>query len=138
MKRWLPALAWLMFVGVIIYLADRHLARWFFRFLDGHPGSDKVGHFCLIGGTAFFVNLALRGREFRFLGRGWLLGSLLVGVAFTIEEFTQLRIPWRTFDYGDLTADFVGILFFGWVARRVLGRQRQKEQILDAEKPHVA
>jgi hypothetical protein len=58
-------------------------------------------------------------REIPAFGRSFLLGSMIVAVLCTIEEFTQIRIPWRTFDYGDLAADYAGILFFGWLARRL-------------------
>ncbi|MEO8351841.1 MAG: VanZ family protein [Chthoniobacteraceae bacterium] len=86
------------------------------------PGSDKLGHFLLIGGMAFFLNLALRARTFRWLGRRWLIGSVLVAVAFTLEELSQRFISSRSFDLVDLAADFAGILFFGWLARRFCAR----------------
>jgi len=52
----------------------------------------------LIGGMAFLINLALGLRELRWLGCDWLLGSVLVGVVFTLEEISQIWIPARTFD----------------------------------------
>jgi hypothetical protein len=71
---------------------------------------------------AFFLNTSLRVREVAAFGRSFLLGSMIVAAVFTIEEITQMRIPWRTFDYGDLAADYAGILFFGWLARCLCNR----------------
>jgi len=124
--RWALALGWLAFVAVVIFCADRRLLRPAFSFVDAHPGSDKIGHFVLIGGTAFLLNLALGLREVRWLGRGWLLGSVLVGTVFTLEEISQLWLPARSFDLLDLAGDYAGILFFGWLARRV---SRQRGQV---------
>lgn len=119
MRRWLGTAAWLVLVATIIYLADRHLARDFFSFVQQLPGADKAGHFTLIGGMAFFLNLSLRVREVPAFGGRFLLGSVIVAVAFTIEEITQMGMAWRTFDSGDLAADYAGIMFFGWLARRL-------------------
>lgn len=118
--RW-AAVGWLVFVGVVVFCADRRLLRPFFALITSHPGLDKAGHFLLIGGFAFFVNLALGLRQWR----GFLLGSLLVAVACLAEEISQLWFPARTFDLLDLVADLAGILFFGWLARRVFCRRAQ-------------
>jgi polysaccharide biosynthesis protein VpsQ len=112
LKRWLFAASWLAFVAFIIWLADTRRARWFFDWIERYPGSDKVGHFFLIGGMAFVLNLALRRRLGPFL-----LGSVLVAIVFTAEEFSQLWFTARHFDWGDLAADFAGIAFFEWLAR---------------------
>jgi polysaccharide biosynthesis protein VpsQ len=120
LRRWLFTGAWLLFVAMIIYFADRHLARSFFSFVQQLPGADKAGHFVLIGGVAFFLNTSLGAREISAFGRKFLLGSMIVAAVFTLEEITQMRIPWRTFDYGDLAADYAGIIFFGWLARRAI------------------
>ena len=113
-KRWLPALAWLAFVGFIIWLADTGSARWFFNWIERTPGSDKAGHFVLIGAMAFFLNLALRCRRLGPI----LLGSLIVFVVFAGEEFSQLFIPGRHFDWIDLSADVLGIATADFLARR--------------------
>lgn len=117
--RWAFAIAWLVFIALVIFCADRRLLTPVFTFIVGHPGSDKIGHFLLIGGMAFLLNLALGVREVRGFGRGWLLGSVLVAVVFTLEEFSQIWLPARTFDLLDLAGDYAGILCFGWLAKRV-------------------
>ena len=123
--RWGFTAGWLVFVSAVVFCADRRLLSPVFRFISAHPGSDKVGHFVLIGGMAFLLNLSLDVREVRWLGVGWLLGSVLVGVVFTLEEISQIWIPSRTFDLLDLAGDYTGILFFGWLAKTVARRGAQ-------------
>ena len=122
---WAFTIGWLVFISGVIFVADRGLLRPIFAFISAHPGSDKVGHFILIGGMAFLLNLSLGVREVRWLGLGWLVGSVLVGTVFTLEEFSQIWIPSRTFDFLDLAGDYTGILFFGWLAKRVAMRRGQ-------------
>ena len=117
--RWAIAAAWLVMCAVIIYLADRGLLKPVYKFIGVHPGSDKVGHFVLIGALAGLLNLALGLREVCWLGRGWLLGSVLIALFCTLEEISQIWIPSRSFDLLDLAGDYSGILFFGWLAKRV-------------------
>ena len=123
--RWVVAVLWLAVVGLIIFCADRRLLQPFFGFITSHPGFDKIGHFCLIGGTCFLLNLALGLRTWPAFGRRWLIGSIVVAVAFTIEEFTQMWFPSRSFDLLDLAADYAGILVFGWLAKRVSAPREQ-------------
>jgi VanZ family protein len=113
LKRWLPAAAWLALVGTIVGLADAGGARWLFDWIERTPGSDKVGHFVLIGAMAFFLNIALHARR----AGPVLLGSVLVFAVFAVEETSQLFIPRRHFDWGDLTADVLGIALADWLAR---------------------
>ncbi len=123
--RWSLALGWLSFVALVVYCADRRLIGSFFDFVNSWPGLDKVGHFCLMGGLAFMVNVAFNLKTWRFLGRRWLAGGTLVLLAVTLEEFSQRWLPSRTFDLLDLTADYLGILFFGWLAWRLFGPREQ-------------
>lgn len=128
-RTWLPAALWLAFIALIIALADTHHARWLFTWIEHHTGSDKAGHFVLIGGMAFFANLALRGRTFPLFGWRWLVGSAAVALIFTAEEISQKFNRYRHFDYGDLAADFAGILVFGWLARRALRLRPASKEI---------
>ena len=123
--RWGFTGAWLVFISVVVFCADRRWLTPVFRFITAHPGSDKAGHFVLIGGMAFLLNLSLDLREVRWLGRGWLLGGVLVGTVCTIEEISQIWMSSRTFDLLDLAGDYAGIVFFGWLAKVVARRRRQ-------------
>ena len=117
----LLAVAFALMIVVIIMLADSGSDVWLFSLDERIPYADKVGHFVLIGGMTFLLNLALAARQVTFAKRSWLLGSLLIFVVFTLEEFTQIGIVSRTFDLGDLSADYAGILFFGRIAKRLIG-----------------
>jgi polysaccharide biosynthesis protein VpsQ len=46
------------------------------------------------------------------------LGCLIIAVAMTIEEFSQIWIPNRTFDLMDLAANYLGISIAGWIRIR--------------------
>ena len=124
-RRWAFTAAWLVFIAAVIFCADRHWLTPVYRFITAYPGSDKAGHFVLIGGMAFLLNLSLDLRTVRLLGWGWLLGGVLVGVVCTLEEISQIWIPSRTFDLLDLAGDYAGIVFFGWLAKVVARRGGQ-------------
>ena len=87
-----------------------------FRAFYTVPGGDKLGHFLLIGTLAFLVNASLGARRTRIGPLQPLLGSLLVALVVTAEEFSQIFLVHRSFDLLDLTADFVGILILGRLA----------------------
>ena len=119
MRRWIHFATFLVFISGVIYAADRHLARGFFEWVQSLPHGDKAGHFVLMGTLAFLLNRALAARE---VPPGLQLGGVIVGVFVVTEEYSQLWLPWRTFDYGDLVADFMGIALAGWLARRFVKR----------------
>ena len=121
--RWRFTVLWLVFISAVIFCADRHWLTPVYRFITAHPGSDKAGHFVLIGGMAFLLNLSLDVRTVRLLGWRWLLGGVLVAGVCTLEEISQIWIPGRTFDLLDLAGDYAGIMFFGWLAKVVVRRR---------------
>ncbi len=114
-KLWLAATAGLCFL-VIIFLADRQDLPGAITSLYAFPYGDKVGHFCMMGGLSFCVNLAVGGCTLRLRGRSFLLGSLLVAIAVTLEEFSQIFIAGRSFDLLDLSASLLGIWLLGHAA----------------------
>lgn len=134
LRRWLPSLAWLAVISSIVWMADRRLARPLFQAAEFAPYADKFYHFLGFGTMAFFLNLSLRGRCWRFLGLPLPVGSVMVALVCTVEEFSQKWFPWRTFDYYDLAADYAGILFFGSAAIFILRRKRNFE--LSPPAPH--
>ncbi len=104
-------------IAGIIALADLKGTEYLARLGTGIPYFDKAGHFLLMGGFSFFVNLALKAREISFFSISILLGTLIVLLVVTIEEFSQIFVRGRAFDWGDLLANFVGIVFFGALAK---------------------
>ena len=87
------------------------------------PAGDKVGHFLLIGTLSFLVNASLKARRVTMGPVQLLLGSLLVALVVTAEEFSQLFLVHRSFDLLDLAADYLGILLFGQLVRRFVAKR---------------
>ncbi|MBS1794357.1 MAG: VanZ family protein [Acidobacteria bacterium] len=118
MLRKILLIGYVLILAAIIFLADRKGTRYVLGFVGNIPYGDKLGHFCLMGGFAFFANLVLDARTFRL----WkidnlLLGSAIVVVLVTLEEISQIFVSGRTFDPGDLFFDYLGIFLFGELAR---------------------
>ena len=116
------AIAFLLFILFVILSANMGWKFFFFRYVDVLPFRDKMGHFLLVGTLSFFVNLLLSVRRIDFLKQKFLLGSFLVFIFITIEEFSQIFLVRRSFDLIDLSANYLGILVFGniafWLCRK--------------------
>jgi len=112
MKRWLPSFLAFAFVGAMIYLANFGYAVEFFSAAQ-RSGADKLGHFALFGGLALVLNVSLACRAWR----GWLIGSGVVALVATLEEWSHSWIPHRNFDLLDLAANYAGIGVGGLLAR---------------------
>jgi len=109
----------IILVGVVV-LADNKGTAHLLRFSGGIPYFDKISHFLLMGGLSFLVNAALKAREVSLSKLRYLLGTLLVLLIVSLEEFSQLFVSGRAFDIGDLVADYLGIFIFGEIARRIV------------------
>ncbi len=101
----------------IIFIADRKSTRYLLDFIGNIPYGDKLGHFFLMGFLSLLVNLVLKAKTIQFIKLRYLLGSVIVLIVVTIEEFSQIFVRGRTFDWGDLVADVAGIIIFGEIAR---------------------
>ena len=104
------------FVTYIIYIANTGTPSSFMNMMMGIPYSDKLGHFLLIGGMSFLLNLALKLKKIQILKFSLLLGSLIVFTLISLEEFSQLFNSKRTFDLVDLFFNYLGIFVFGKLA----------------------
>lgn len=111
-------IVYILILAGIIILADFKGTN-FFAFLRYIPYGDKVGHFCLMGMFAFLLNLVLKAKTISVWRLEYLPGSLIVMFAVAIEEFSQIFVNGRTFDWDDLLFDFAGIVIFGEIARLV-------------------
>jgi VanZ family protein len=113
--QWL-ALSYTAFILFVIYIANTG-SPWL-TLLHNIPYADKLGHFVLMGGLTLVINLAVHCHQFR-LGRYHVLtASVVLAILITLEEVSQLFIATRHFDLFDLSADYLGILFFSWLALR--------------------
>src|SRR5215203_3702617 len=114
---------YIFILAAIIFLADRRGTRYMLRFVGNIPYGDKLGHFLLMGGFSFLLNLVLDARTFSLWKIRYLLGSVIVLVVVTIEEISQIFVSGRTFDWSDLVFDFLGIIIFGELARFISRRK---------------
>lgn len=109
--RWLvwPQAAGMLLISETAYLGrlPALLARW--------PSADKVLHFLLFGGAAFWLDLWLGGRRWR----GLPVAAALMLAAATLDELAQAFSPVRTVDLGDWACGAAGILALGWLAGRL-------------------
>lgn len=115
---------YVLILAGIIFVADRKSTQYLLNFIGNIPYGDKLGHFFLMGTFSFLLNLSLNCRRFW----GILLGSLFVAVVVTIEEFSQILVRGRTFDWTDLVSDFLGIYIMGELARLIFLKFRFGDQ----------
>lgn len=114
-------LIYVFILAGIIFLADTNGTN-FFNFVRKVPFGDKLGHFLLMGGFSFLLNLALDVKTIKLVSFDYLLGSLIVFGLVTVEEISQIFIAGRTFDLTDLIFDCAGIIIFGEAARFIFRR----------------
>jgi hypothetical protein len=108
----------MLFVGLIVVLAD--LGR--LPALVFMPRYDLVGHFILIGLLAFFLNGVMRAKVLRIGKLRFYQASVMVFAVALVEELSQGFLANRTVSLWDLLAGTAGILFFSWLAARLVGR----------------
>jgi len=124
--KWLTVL-FSLFIIVIIVLADMGKLG-ILHILTAH-NLDKVGHFVLYGILTLLLDLTLiralpnRSPKLVIVSIGLIL-AVLIGA----EEFSQKLFPTRTFDLIDLTAGYLGVIFFSWLALRIkrIGARRRR------------
>ena len=121
--KWLTIL-FAVFIILIIVLADLGKLG-ILQTVNRIPFGDKAGHFILYGILIFLIDLTLfRSTPFQSRTRIVLTSGLILALLIGLEEFSQRNFPSRTFDMGDLTASYLGLLFFSWLALRTKGRHR--------------
>ena len=118
--KWL-AILFALFIILIIVLADTGRLGILYE-INRLPWGDKVGHFVLYGILVLLIDLALfrslppspslRQSRMRVAVISGLILALLIG----LEEFSQRNFSNRTFSLMDLTASYLGVIFFSWLA----------------------
>lgn len=114
-KRWLPFSLFFLFVAGIIIGSGLGQISSITNWVNDVPFGDKSGHLLLIGTLTFLLNYGVNGRIVKIGRLKILLGCAIVAVAITVEEFSQISIPARTFDWLDLCANYLGIALAGIV-----------------------
>jgi VanZ family protein len=114
-----PAWAWLFLAQlVLVVLASVMATLGVFPPVIFRAPFDKVGHLFAYGLLAFL------GVGFFGSARARPVVVFLL-LAATLEELSQLALPHRTFDLGDLAMNVAGICLFGALsAARISARRR--------------
>jgi polysaccharide biosynthesis protein VpsQ len=105
------------FMLALVWAADSGRGQSLWTITQRIPAGDKVGHLILYGILTFLVNVTLRAGEIRVGRLRFLRGSFYVLALSVLEELSQLFLPNRSCDVGDLASDLVAILLGGWLAR---------------------
>ena len=121
--KWLTILFSLLII-LIIVLADRGALPSVLQFWNDLPFGDKAGHFILYGILTLLIDLTLI-RSFRFQSRKRVavISGLILAVLIGLEEFSQRYFSSRTSSLTDLSASYLGVIFFSWLALRLEGRR---------------
>ena len=106
--KWLALLFILFMLGVVL-LADLGSLPSPVAMLYHFPNGDRAGHFVLYGILTFLVNSAFP-RQVQIARVNVFYGSLIIAALATLEEFSQLFFPNRTFDLIDLSFTLMGII----------------------------
>ena|SRR5690349_21670515 len=115
--KWLTIL-FALFIILIIVLADAGKLG-ILGIVYRIPYADKVGHFVLYGILTLLINLSIfRAVKDESRKRIAVISGLILAVLIGLEEFSQRSFPNRTFSLGDLSASYLGIFFFAWMAVR--------------------
>lgn len=115
--KWLTLL-FVLFILLIIVLADTgNLGR--LSIIYRLPFADKLGHFILYGILVLLVNRTLFGL-LPSRSPSWIavVSGLTLAFLIGLEELSQRSFPNRTFDLIDLSASYLGMIFFSWLAIR--------------------
>jgi VanZ family protein len=111
------AIAFSIFIVVVIIGADLGYLRWVLWLVNRVDNLDKVLHFLLIGTLTYLVTTSLI-QTFPKTNINWIVISSIAFFlfVFTLEEISQGPIRGRDFSLEDLAANYLGILIFGFLA----------------------
>jgi VanZ family protein len=91
---------------------------------------DKVGHLVFYCTETLLLIWAVSGSQrWEEEKKGWvILCMILAGLYGTSLEFVQAGIPERSFDYADMTANFVGVIAGYFIYRKTSTRYFIKQK----------
>lgn len=117
------ALSFLLFLTVIVTMANRGDSDPWWSFIHNIPYGDKLGHIGLMGTFSFLCNLAFTPRSLPFLPSFITCVTFILFLLVTMEEFSQAFLPTRSFDPLDWLANLTG-LTLGQLAATALQRRK--------------
>lgn len=113
--KWLTIL-FTLFIILIIVLADTGNLG-ILALINSIPYADKVGHFILYGILTLLIDLSLfRSPQASKRMRVAVISGLILALLIGIEEFSQQRFATRSFSLADLSASYLGVILFSWLA----------------------
>lgn len=113
--KWLTVF-FALFIILIIVLADLGKLG-ILQTVNQIPLGDKAGHFILYGILVLLINLTLfRSFPLQNRKRVAIISGLILALLIGLEEFSQQNFSSRTFSLSDLTASYLGVIFFSWLA----------------------
>jgi VanZ family protein len=107
------ALAYAALFAVAVVAADAGWLPRFAEWLHDLPFADKAVHFVMFGTLALMANLALASRGNRSLLRAIVIGSIIVLIVATAEEYSNRYLIMRDWSLGDLAANYLGVACLG-------------------------
>lgn len=115
----------ILFMLVIVTIANRGEGDRWWAFIHSIPYGDKLGHVGLMGALCLLCNLAFTPRRLRFLPPCVTRVTFILFTLITLEELSQAFIATRTCDPIDWLADLTG-LALGQMAATVIRRSYHK------------
>jgi VanZ family protein len=124
---------------IFLLLADFGLFRPLGEFVNTVPALDKLLHFLMYGCLAFLANVALSRRPRWSLIGAIATGSIIVIIVSTLEEYSNIFTPCRTWSLSDLAANYLGVACLGvfplaWLPVRC-GELQMCAATIDADVP---
>lgn len=110
------ASGFILFMLVIVTIANRGEGDRWWSFIHSIPYGDKIGHVGLMGMLCLLCNLAFTPRRFRFLPAFISRVTFILFALITLEELSQAFIATRTCDLLDWLADLTGLALGQMVA----------------------
>ena len=111
----------LLFIGITLFmllLVVLGIMPELYHLIYSNPGGDKIAHIIFMGVLSYLVNLIIFPRTVDVYQKTFLLGTFLMVVFVTVEEFSQIFIPGRYFDLLDLALSYIGIGLSAWLFDR--------------------
>jgi hypothetical protein len=101
--------AFILFMLLIVTIANRGEGDRWWSFLQHIPYGDKLGHVGLMGTLCLLCNLAFTPRSLRFLPAFITRVTFILFTLITLEELSQAFIATRSCDPLDWLADLAGL-----------------------------
>ncbi|MEO9477793.1 MAG: VanZ family protein [Cyclobacteriaceae bacterium] len=110
-------------ICILIVIVDIKGTEYLLSTIPKIPYGDKLAHFGIFGILAFLFNRALAYKQIIKGTFHWQFGALIVLAFAIIEEFSQVFLSTRSFDFFDILADYLGIWLFSISKTRNLDRR---------------